>query len=204
MMVNEAMVVKKLSGKTVTVRGNDIDTDRIIPARFMKVVTFDGLGEFAFQDERFDQEGNKKKHPFKEEAYAGAEILIVNKNFGCGSSREHAPQALNRWGIKAVVGESYAEIFAGNCGSMGIPAVTASAEDIEKLMKISESNPEASITIDLQNMEITAGDLKIKTGMQPAARSTFLEGSWDSTASLLVNMELIEKRASELPYIAGY
>ena len=195
------MKIETISGTAVAVRGNEIDTDRIIPARYMKVVTFDGLGQYAFQDERFDPEGNIRKHPFNDEKYSGASILLVNKNFGCGSSREHAPQALHRWGIKAVVGESFAEIFAGNCTSMGIPAVTAEAGDIEKLMSAAEGNPSVEFMLDLGSMRASAAGLSVDLNMPAASRAALLGGTWDSTASLLSGAELIEKKRRELPYI---
>src|SRR3989338_1893157 len=130
-----------IEGKGIPIQGNDIDTDRIIPARFMKCVTFEGLGKYAFYDERFDENGNKKKHSFNEEKFLKGSILIVNKNFGCGSSREHAPQALQKFGIKAIIGESFAEIFASNCAVMGIPTVTAPYDAIENLMMFVEEKP---------------------------------------------------------------
>ena len=184
------MKIETVSGTAVAVRGNEIDTDRIIPARYMKVVTFDGLGQYAFQDERFDTEGNIRRHPFNEKKYEGASILLVNKNFGCGSSREHAPQALHRWGIRAIVGESFAEIFAGNCTSMGIPAVTAGVEDIEVLMKASESEPDLIFILDLGTMKVSAGSISVELKMQASSRAALLAGTWDSTASLLDGADL--------------
>jgi 3-isopropylmalate/(R)-2-methylmalate dehydratase small subunit len=145
-----AEIVDRVSGTGIPVRGNDIDTDQIIPARFMKVVTFDGLGEFAFFDQRFDSEDEEKDHPFNEERFRDANVLVVNANFGCGSSREHAPQALMRWGIDAIVGESFASIFAGNCLALGIPTVTASTEEIGALQAFVEENPDAELTVDVE------------------------------------------------------
>ena len=143
-----------VEGKGIPVQGNDIDTDRIIPARFMKCVTFEGLGKYAFYDERFDGNGNKKKHSFNEEKFLKGSILIVNKNFGCGSSREHAPQALVKFGIKAIIGESFAEIFAGNCTVLGIPTVTAPHDAIENIMMVIKEKPETPLVVDLVNKKV--------------------------------------------------
>ena len=204
MSKHKEMKIASVRGRGIPVRGNDIDTDRIIPARYMKVVTFDGLGEYAFQDERYDQEGNRKEHPFNSDSYAGASILIVNKNFGCGSSREHAPQALHRWGINAVIGESFAEIFAGNCSAMGVPAVTAGTDDVEMLMAAAAETPEAEIVLDLVTMTVIVGDRKLDIAMPESSRSVLLNGTWDSTASLLTNRDLIERKAFELPYMNSF
>jgi 3-isopropylmalate/(R)-2-methylmalate dehydratase small subunit len=183
------------------VPGNDTDTDRIIPARFMKCVTFDGLGEYAFYDERYDEKGNQKKHPFNDIKYKNGSILIVNKNFGCGSSREHAPQSLMRFGIRAIIGESFAEIFAGNCATLGIPAVTAPAESIEKIMKAVEEKPDAKIIIDLENKKITVGRAKFEVDMPESTRLDLLKGTWDSTGLLLANLNEIKKTVAKLPYL---
>ena len=144
----------RISGRAVPIRGNDIDTDRIIPARYLKEITFARMGEFPFYDERFDAEGKPKPHPFNDAKYKGASILLVNKNFGCGSSREHAPQAIYRFGIHAVVGESFAAIFAGNCVMLGMPAVTVASSDIELLMQLVESNPQLVLTLDLESKKL--------------------------------------------------
>src|ERR671922_337142 len=141
--------ITQVTGTAVPVRGNDIDTDRIIPARYLKEPTFARMGEYPFFDERFDSSGKPKPHPFNEPKYKGASILFVNKNFGCGSSREHAPQALYRFGINAIVGESFAAIFAGNCTIMGVPAVTVSAADIETLMKTVENDSRTQFIVDI-------------------------------------------------------
>lgn len=196
--------VSTVKGTAMPVPGNDIDTDRIIPARFMKVVSFEGLGEYAFYDERFDAEGNEKSHPFNDPRFADAGILLVNKNFGCGSSREHAPQALARWGINAVVGESFAEIFAGNCTAMGIPAITLSHEEIRDIMDIVESSPDTEIRIDLKKGKLSVGDTEITFFLPPAYRSALLDGSWDSTATLLQHLDGIEETAHRLPYLNGF
>jgi len=193
--------VKQVSGSGIPVRGNDIDTDQIIPARFMKVVTFDGLGEFAFFDLRFDDEDNEKDHPFNEPQYQDANVLVVNANFGCGSSREHAPQALMRWGIDAVIGESFAEIFAGNCLALGIPTVTAETETIEELQSWVEENPDGDLDIDVAAETITYGGKTIDVTVNEAQRKALVDGIWDTTALMKSNTESIAKTAESLPYV---
>ena len=193
--------VTDVSGTGVPVRGNDIDTDQIIPARFMKVVTFDGLGQFSFFDQRFDDEDNEKEHPFNDELFQGANVLVVNANFGCGSSREHAPQALMRWGIDAVVGESFAEIFAGNCLALGIPTVTASAEEIQRLQSYVDENPDAEIDIDVETEEIRYADRVVDAEVNEAQRKALVEGVWDTTALMAANREAVEDVARSLPYV---
>jgi len=189
-----------ISGRGIPVMENDIDTDRIIPARFMKCVTFDGLGEYAFYDERYDEAGNTKAHPLNDPRYAGASILIVQRNFGCGSSREHAPQALARAGIQALIGESYAEIFAGNCTVMGIPAVSLRADDIVELERMVRSTPTLEITINLAHEEVRAADRTWKLSMKETYRRALASGTWDSTAELLAHRGAIENKATTLPY----
>ncbi|WP_418284638.1 3-isopropylmalate dehydratase small subunit [Halorubrum sp. DTA46] len=193
--------VTEVSGTGIPVRGNDIDTDQIIPARFMKVVTFDGLGQFAFFDQRFDDADNEKEHPFNEDQYQGANVLVVNANFGCGSSREHAPQALMRWGIDAVVGESFAEIFAGNCLALGIPTVTADQESIEALQDYVEANPDADVDIDVAAETITYGDTVIDAAVHDAQRKALVEGVWDTTALMGANPSAVRETARSLPYV---
>jgi 3-isopropylmalate/(R)-2-methylmalate dehydratase small subunit len=190
------------TGKGIPVPGNDIDTDRIIPARFMKGITFDGLGDYAFYDVRFRDDGTPKDHPFNDPRYTGAAILVAGKNFGCGSSREHAPQALMRWGIKAVIAESFAEIFRGNCTSLGIPAVTVPEADAANLMKAAESG--ISFTVDLDRRVVTCtsggGELTVPCDIPDSARNSLVEGSWDTTAELLKNRDAILKKGGDLPY----
>lgn len=195
-----------LKGRAVPVRGNDIDTDRIIPARFLKTVTFDGLGEHAFEDDRLGLKEEGKLHAFDDPRYQKARVLLVNKNFGCGSSREHAPQAIARWneGIVAVVGESFAEIFYGNCQALGIPCPRVSSETIEQLMAHVEANPDAEITVDLNARQVSAGDRTFELSIPDGPRQAFLEGTWDSTAALLDGKQDIEKTASQLPYLDNY
>ena len=193
--------VDYVEGTGIPIRGNDIDTDQIIPARFMKVVTFDGLGQFSFFDQRFDDDDNEKDHPFNEEKYRGANVLVVNANFGCGSSREHAPQALMRWGIDAVVGESFAEIFAGNCLALGIPTVTADQESIEALQDYVEANPDAEVDIDVAEETITYGDTVIDAEVHDAQRKALVEGVWDTTALMGANEGVVRETARSLPYV---
>lgn len=193
-----------ISGTAVPVRGNDIDTDRIIPARYLRFVTFDRLGEFVFQDERFDENGNKKDHPFNNDRFKGAEILLVNENFGCGSSREHAPQSLMRAGIRAIVGESFAEIFAGNCTALGIPTVILKHEEIESFMSAVIANPEIEIEVDLEKKTVKAGDTQFTLAIPESYRQSLVTGAWDTTTALLANKDLVEKKLKELPYVAGY
>ena len=195
-------IIKQSSGTGIAVRGNDVDTDRIIPARFMKCVTFEGLGAFAFNDERVDENGEKKGHPFDDPRWAGHPVLVGNANFGCGSSREHAPQALRDYGIRAVVGESFAEIFAGNCSSLGMPAVTLAAADIATLQSMIEETPSLAISIDLVAMTVSAGSSSWNAGMPESYRQALLDGSWDSTAVLAAGAEETEKVVAELPYMA--
>lgn len=195
------MKIQSFRGKAITVRGNEIDTDRIIPARFMKCITFEGLGAHAFNDERVDGRGRRKNHPFDDPRWAFHPVLVVNANFGCGSSREHAPQALKDYGIGAIVGESFAEIFAGNCLSLGIPTPTLSTENIAILQKWIETDPEIDIHIDLVNMRIAAGESTWPTSMPDTHRNALLDGSWNSTALLAANADEIERVAASLPYV---
>jgi 3-isopropylmalate/(R)-2-methylmalate dehydratase small subunit len=196
--------VTKISGTAVPVRGNDIDTDRIIPARYLKEVTFSRMGEFPFYDERFDQAGKPKSHPFNDPKYNGASVLFVNKNFGCGSSREHAPQALFRFGIHAIVGESFAAIFAGNCVMMGVPTVTVTSSEIEELMASVAADPQTLYTIDLASETISFGERQIRFDVPDSSRIALLTGSWDSTSLLAANSDKVKKVAARLPYIAGF
>jgi 3-isopropylmalate/(R)-2-methylmalate dehydratase small subunit len=191
--------VKTVSGRGIPLVGNDIDTDRIIPARFLRCVTFDGLGEQAFADDRAHSKG---EHAFDQPQYQGANILVVNGNFGCGSSREHAPQALSKWGIQAIVGESYAEIFFGNCVAIGIPCLTASAETVQQLQTILKENPQAPITVDLEAMQVRCGDFQASVSMGEGPRQMLTTGSWDSCGQLVAQVDQIRNTAAKLPYIA--
>lgn len=203
-MNQEDSLRKMIRGRAIPLPGNDIDTDQIIPARYLKFVTFENLGKHVFQDERFDENGGRKNHPFNDERYQGASILLVNENFGCGSSREHAPQSLMRAGIRAVIGESYGEIFAGNCTALGIPNVRLAHEEIDTLMNLVSGNPQTEIELDLESRTVRAAVLSFSIVIPESYRQSLVTGAWDTTALLLANRELIEKKMSELPYIAGY
>ena len=197
--------IKQVSGRAVVVRGHDIDTDRIVPARYLKEITFNRMGEYPFFDERYDAAGNTVDHPFNEARFQGAEVLLVNRNFGCGSSREHAPQALYRWGIKVVVGESFGPIFAGSSVLLGLPTVMVSPEDIEKLMAMVEADPEIELTVDLDARKIHLPDgSDVDIDISEGHRNALTTGSWDSTALLLNNMAEVDKTAEKLPYTKNF
>jgi len=195
-----------LSGPAVSIRGASIDTDRIIPARFLKCVVFDGLGAHAFEDDRAQVAEQGGTHPLDDPRFAGARILFVNQNFGCGSSREHAPQALARWqkGITAIVGESFAEIFFGNCMALGIPCVTASPADVEAMMALNEREPSREFRLDLRTLELSSGGESIPIGCPDGPRNQLLDGIWDSTGELLAAREDVLQTASRLPYFGGW
>ncbi len=196
-MVNSSQV-HTISGRGLPLVGNDIDTDRIIPARFLRAVTFDGLGEQVFADDR----QQLAAHPFNQAQYEGAAVLVVNRNFGCGSSREHAPQAIARWGIRALVGESFAEIFFGNCVAMGVPCVTADTAGVTALQQQIADHPTVQVTVDLDKMTATAGDLSVPVTMGAGPRQMFVQGTWDACGQLVAQAEAIAQTASQLPYVA--
>lgn len=192
--------VETVSGTGIPLLLDDIDTDRIIPARFLRCVTFDGIGEHAFEDDR-QQDPN---HPFNQERFQNAGILVSGRNFGCGSSREHAPQSLMRWGIKAVVAESFAEIFFGNCTSLGVPAVCASREDITKLGTAIDADPTLELTLDVNALTLSCGDETVAVTMPESARSALTTGQWDALAQLLERKDDIAATAARLPYLNNY
>ena len=203
---------RRLSGRGLPLPGNDIDTDRITPARFLKSVTFDGLGDAVFVDERAASAERGETHPFDDARFQGAEVLVVGKNFGCGSSREHAPQALLRAGVRAIVGESFAEIFAGNCTALGIPTVRASATAIEQLQRQIGEEPTTLLEVDLDEMVVRAGrdadgslvaDAQLEVTMPDGQRRALMSGAWDSTGVLLANREAVAEVARRLPYVEG-
>jgi 3-isopropylmalate/(R)-2-methylmalate dehydratase small subunit len=202
--MSEIVRITNVEGTAVTIRGNDIDTDRIIPARYLKEVSFARMGEYPFFDERFDASGNLKPHPLNDPKYKGASLLFVNKNFGCGSSREHAPQALYRWGIHAIIGESFAAIFAGNCTMMGVPTVTVSPVEIENLMQAVENDPRTTFSLDIQAKNISFGEHKIAVDLPETYRRALISGSWDSTALLRANLSEVKKTATKLPYMNNF
>lgn len=198
----ESMKRQLITGAGIPVRGNDIDTDRIIPARYLKCVTFDGLGVHAFEDDRSQLKERGKTHPFDEPKFQGANVLIVNKNFGCGSSREHAPQSIMRWGkgIKAIIGESFAEIFFGNCVALGIPALTADAEVVQQLQAAVEADPAENLEINIDSLEVIFKGKRYPVKLPDGVRKAFLEGRWDTTSALIAARDEIEATAAGLPY----
>ncbi|MDY6780251.1 MAG: 3-isopropylmalate dehydratase small subunit, partial [Halobacteria archaeon] len=183
---------------------DDIDTDQIVPARFLKEVTFDNMGEYAFYDARRDEDGNLNDHPFNRSEFAGANILIVNDNFGCGSSREHAPQALMRWGIEGIVGESFAEIFADNCKSLGIPTVTADHEIVSWIQDEVEDDPDTALEINVVEERVTVGKKTVDIEIDRSQKEALVEGIWDTTALMRSSMDLVQETYEGLPYADGF
>ena len=192
--------ISKITGRALPMRGNDIDTDRIIPARYLTAVTFDGLERHVFEDDRKSAGGPYNRHPFDVSHFQGAAVLLVNANFGCGSSREHAPQALQRWGIQVVIGESFAEIFFGNSGMVGMPCVTASAADVAALMDLAEREPATEFAVDLVAGICRAGALTVPIGLPPKMLEAFTSGAWDTTGMLLDRFDEVQATAKRLPY----
>jgi 3-isopropylmalate/(R)-2-methylmalate dehydratase small subunit len=190
----------RISGTALPLRGDNIDTDRIIPARFLRSVSFEGLEQHLFEDDR----AQAASHPFANPAYDGAAILVVNANFGCGSSREHAPQAIRRRGIRAVVGESFSEIFFGNSVALGMPCASVAPEHARALQEAAISDPAATLTLDLTAMRVVVGDMAIPVQLPNAARESFLDGSWDATGLLLERYDDVRVVAGRLPYISGW
>ena len=189
--------ILQISGKCISLIGNDIDTDRIIPARFLKCINFDALGNSVFEDDRKTLKG---RHPLDLQENKNASILIVNSNFGCGSSREHVPQALMSWGIKAIIGESFAEIFYSNCVAIGIPCFTLPKKSIQDIQKYTD-NKSLFLQIELINSLAKSKDLNFDLEIKESSRKMFLSGEWDATSTLLENENLIEKKFNDLPYI---
>jgi len=190
--------IRRVEGRGIPVRGDDIDTDRIIPARFLRCVTFAGIGEHAFADDRQQAGG---KHPFDRKEFAGASVLVVNANFGCGSSREHAPQSLVGWGVRAVLGESFAEIFFGNCVALGVPCLTLAADDIERIQDALEADPTARIVVDVDDCSVGVGTRKYRGTLADGVRRALASGVWDSLALLLADPAEVDRVASALPYV---
>jgi len=193
--------IKSIQGRSFTIRGDDIDTDRIIPARFLKCVSFSALGEQVFADDRKELNGN---HPFDLDHNKGANILIVNDNFGCGSSREHAPQALMRWGIRLIIGESFAEIFFGNCLALGIPCLTAAKEEIVNLQNLVEKNNNQIWDFNLKNLSISNQKETVKLFLDEGPYNMLFSGKWDATSQLLDEEEKINKTFNNLPYLNNF
>jgi 3-isopropylmalate/(R)-2-methylmalate dehydratase small subunit len=193
------MKITTITSTAIPLIGNDIDTDRIIPARFLRCVTFDGLGANVFEDDRRQLKGT---HPFDAPQFQGANILIVNSNFGCGSSREHAPQALAKWGIRVIIGESFSEIFFGNCVAMGIPCVTANPATTTRLQEILKLTPQTQVTINLESLQLQCGDFTTPISMGEGSRQQLTNGTWDACGQLVANAAQIQLTATKLPYVA--
>jgi 3-isopropylmalate/(R)-2-methylmalate dehydratase small subunit len=191
---------RRIAGRGIPLPGNDIDTDRIIPARFLKEVTFASMGEHVFEDAR----KQNPEHPFNSPVYQGASVLVVGQNFGCGSSREHAPQALMRWGIGAIVGGSYAEIFFGNCTANGIPCLAADQADVDWLLRSVEKNPREVLDVDVEGQEVRFLGRTIRARVPDGARNQLVSGSWNAMGALLEAGEQIERTARALPYVSGF
>jgi 3-isopropylmalate/(R)-2-methylmalate dehydratase small subunit len=189
--------IREIRGTALPLRGDDIDTDRIIPARFLKAITFEGLQDHLFEDDRAQIE----HHPVSNPAYNGARVMLVQSNFGCGSSREHAPQAIYRRGIRAVVGQSFSEIFFGNSVALGMPCPTVSRDTTDALIAIVEQDPAAELVVDLGAMNVTAAGRTFDIMLPAAAREAFLDGSWDATGLLLENYDQVRDVAARLPYV---
>ena len=198
--VNKMSAITSVTGRGLPLRGNDLDTDRIMPARFLRAVTFEGLERHVFEDDRAADPG----HPFNDRRYAGASILVVNSNFGCGSSREHAPQGLARYGITAIVGESFSEIFLGNAAVLGMPCFTADHASVEALQSAIERSPATMIEASVDTGAVTAGALRIAGSMPAALRDAFVSGQWNPTAMLLDRFEEVREVAGRLPYMGGF
>ena len=192
--------ITSVTGTGIPLLLDDIDTDRIIPARYLRCVTFDGLGEHAFEDDR-QQDSN---HPFDKPEYAGASVLLAGRNFGCGSLREHAPQSLMRWGLKAIVAESFAEIFFGNCSSLGVVAVKASRDDLKALAAVVEADPTATVSVNLETLEVSAGDVTVRVEMPDSARDALVTGEWDYLGQLLSAADQVSQHAAGVPYLNGF
>jgi 3-isopropylmalate/(R)-2-methylmalate dehydratase small subunit len=193
--------ITEIAGRGCVLRGDDIDTDRIIPARFMKVITFDDMGLHCFEDDRKSAKGN---HPLDDEKFTGAEILVVGRNFGCGSSREHAPQSLMRFGFRGFIGESFAEIFAGNCTSLGLVCITLPSDDIESLRGRIDLDPEQEIKIDVAEACVVSRAGRLQGHIPAGTKEQLTQGRWNSTSVLLEAGEAIEHTASQIAYVNGY
>jgi 3-isopropylmalate/(R)-2-methylmalate dehydratase small subunit len=196
--------ISRVTGRGLPLRGNDIDTDRIIPARFLKSISFEGLETHLFEDDIVQARAQNTGHAIVDPTYDGAVILVVNRNFGCGSSREHAPQAIRRKGFRAVLGESFSEIFFGNSVALGMPCVSGSSADIARLQTTIEQAPETEIDIDIDAQQLRCGDWRMPITLPPAARESFLDGTWDATGLLLDRYEQVEETLQRLPYVNGW
>lgn len=197
-------IVDRISGTVLPFPGHDLDTDRIIPGRFLKAITFDGLGDHVFEDDREQAAASGRVHPFSNPAYRGAAILVVSRNFGCGSAREHAPRALMRWGIRALVGESFSEIFQANALALGLPCLAADPADISRVMACAETEPSTAFDVSVRDLTLTGGGATVRLTLPANARAAFLAGSWDLTGLLLDGREEVEAVAASLPYVSGF
>lgn len=197
-------IKNQITGTAIPIRGNDIDTDQIMPARFLKEITFDNMGNYLFQDLRFEENGAQKPHPLNDEKFKGSNIMVVGRNFGCGSSREHAPQAILRYGIDAIIGLSFAEIFAGNCKALGIPTVTVNERDCESLMTLVESYPNTRFMINIESKTIHYNDVNVDFHLPDDKQQSFLNGTWNALNVLKANEALIHKTAKSLPYVTNF
>jgi len=195
--------ITSITGPAVYVPGNDIDTDRIIPARFMKCIVFDGLGEFLFYDVRKNADGTDRPHPLNEARFKRATILLSGANFGCGSSREHAPQAIQKYGFKAVIAENFAEIFLGNCTTLGLPCATASREDIAKIAAVVAQEPATDVVIDVVKQEVRFAGQTVNVEVRASARDALIHGRWDPIGELLDGLPAVQPTAAKLPYLAA-
>jgi 3-isopropylmalate/(R)-2-methylmalate dehydratase small subunit len=200
----DSRFIDKISGRGIPLRGHDSDTDRIIPARYLKSVTFEGLETHAFEDDRKQLEERGQLHAFSNPRYAGATILIVNGNFGCGSSREHAPQALQRWGIRVIVGESFSEIFFGNSVALGMPCLTVSGADAEALLSAVEADPQVEVAVSVAGQSVSVAGRTYQALIPAGAREAFTTGIWDATGLLLDDFDRVRTVAAQLPYISGF
>jgi 3-isopropylmalate/(R)-2-methylmalate dehydratase small subunit len=199
--------ITSVEGTALPLRGEDIDTDRIIPARYLRAITFEGMERHVFEDDRsaaLTAGREASVHPFDDARFAGARILLVNSNFGCGSSREHAPQAIYRWGIRAIVGESFSDIFFGNSVAIGLPCVTAARAAVDALMAHVEANPAATVRVDIGRLVVESGTLSFGVGLPPATRQAFVSGTWDTTGMLLERFDEVRAVADRLPYVKGF
>ncbi len=197
-------IINAISGRGIPVRGNDIDTDRIIPARFLRCVTFDGLGAHAFEDDRLQLKAQGKLHSFDDARFQGAKVLVANSNFGCGSSREHAPQAIAKWGVQAIVAVSYSEIFHGNCVAMGLPAVRVSLADSEAIQSAIEADPKVELTVDLQANQVRIAGKAYPCQLADGPRKQFLTGQWDALGGLVEGLPQVKEKAAKLPYLNAF
>ena len=203
-MITTSRLIDEMAGRAIPLRGHDIDTDRIIPARFLKCVSFEGLETHAFEDDRRQLAERGQVHAFSNPRYQGASVLLVNGNFGCGSSREHAPQALQRWGIRAVVGESFSEIFFGNAVVLGMPCLTVSAADADTLLSAVEADPLSELTISVGEQTVELRGTRYHAAVPAGAREALTTGTWDATGALLDHFEQVRNVAQQLPYINGF